>query len=214
MSRSVAETRFNTRERWRILWVDHGLPYFGWFFLSFSQSSLPLSSQQANVHANAKNSNDGGEQVLGACQRLRVICAFAKVGATVEFAKNILETEPAIVIFTNFASVAKAVHEQLAASGWNGELYTGETPQKKRQGMVDNFQVSWLRLILCENFSFFARLSNQLFCLYRFLMLGRSIASLCLYIWSRWCWTDSHRCVHNHPSGSTLDAWGHTTSGR
>jgi SNF2 family DNA or RNA helicase len=101
-----------------------------------------ISTQQANVHANAKNSNDGGEQVLGACQRLRVICAFAKVGATVEFAKNILETEPAIVIFTNFASVAKAVHEQLAASGWNGELYTGETPQKKRQGKVDNFQVS------------------------------------------------------------------------
>jgi SNF2 family DNA or RNA helicase len=84
----------------------------------------------------------------------------------VEIAKKILETEPAIVIFTNFASVAKAVHEQLAASGWNGELYTGETPQKKRQGMVDNFQVSGRCLNLCEKITVFARLSN-LFCLFR-----------------------------------------------
>jgi hypothetical protein len=143
------------------------------------------------------------QTVLGACQRLRVFCAFANVGATVECAKNIIETEPAVMIFTNFASVAKAVHEQLAASGWNGEFNMGETPQKKRQGMVDNFQVSWRCLILCENFSFFARLSNQLFCLFRFLMLGWSIASLCLHRWSRWCWTDSHRCMHNQPSGST-----------
>jgi hypothetical protein len=37
--------------------------------------------------------------------------------------------------------VAKQVHQQLAASGWEGELLTGETPAKKRQGMVDNFQV-------------------------------------------------------------------------
>jgi hypothetical protein len=50
-------------------------------------------SQQANVHANAKNSKDGREQVLGACQRLRVLCAFVKVGATaVEIAKKLLQS--------------------------------------------------------------------------------------------------------------------------
>ena len=57
-----------------------------------------------------------------------------------------LEKEPAVVIFSSFAQVAKAVHEKLDQSGWNGELLTGETPQKKRQGMVDRFQVSRLSI--------------------------------------------------------------------
>lgn len=105
----------------------------------FSQPSFIL---QASIHTNALNTNDGGEAVLGAFQRLRVTCSFAKVGATVELAKSILEKEPSLVIFSCFAQVVKAVHEQLTNSGWAGELLTGETPQKKRQGMVDRFQVS------------------------------------------------------------------------
>lgn len=103
------------------------------------------SFQQANIHANVANFQD--EAILGAFQRLRVTCSFAKVGATVELARNILVDEPALVIFTNFAQVAKSVYNQLNDSGWNGELLTGETPQKKRQGMVDRFQVSGVCLV-------------------------------------------------------------------
>jgi SNF2 family DNA or RNA helicase len=83
------------------------------------------------------------EAVLGATQRLRVLCAFAKIEATVELTKTILESEPAVVIFTNFAKAAKQIHQHLADSGWCGELLIGDTPQKKRQGLVDNFQVSF-----------------------------------------------------------------------
>jgi hypothetical protein len=93
------------------------------------------------VHAQAATREDDNESVLGAVQRLRVTCSHAKVGATVELAIKVLEQEPALVLFTSFAQVAKQVHQQLAASGWEGELLTGETPAKKRQGMVDNFQV-------------------------------------------------------------------------
>ena len=95
---------------------------------------------KANIKANVTNLND--EAMLGAFQRLRVVCSFAKVSATVELAKNVLKEEAAVVIFSSFAQVAKAVHGMLSDSGWKGELLTGETPPKKRQGMVDNFQVS------------------------------------------------------------------------
>lgn len=100
-----------------------------------------FSLLQANVHAQAATREDDNESVLGAVQRLRVTCSHAKIGATVEVAIKVLEQEPALVLFTSFAQVAKQVHQQLTASGWEGELLTGETPAKKRQGMVDNFQV-------------------------------------------------------------------------
>lgn len=91
-----------------------------------------------------------GEAVLGAVQQLRSQCSFAKIGATVELTKKILEQEPSVVIFTSFAKVAKCIHSQLASSGWDSELLTGETPQKKRQSMVDNFQVRFCTLIHCQ----------------------------------------------------------------
>lgn len=86
---------------------------------------------------------DLGEAVLGGVQKLRCLCSFAKVGATVELAKKILEKEPSVVIFTSFAGVAKSIYGQLSSNGWEGELLTGETPQKKRQAMVDKFQVQF-----------------------------------------------------------------------
>lgn len=92
----------------------------------------------ANIQAKSRNLCD--EAVLGAVQRLRVVCSYAKVEATVELAKSILEKEPAVVIFTFFAQVAKQVHSKLADSGWPCGLLTGETPQRKRQELVDNFQ--------------------------------------------------------------------------
>eukprot|EP00934_Nitzschia_sp_Nitz4_P001119 Nitzschia sp. Nitz4//scaffold105_size73764//71724//73528//NITZ4_005687-RA/size73764-augustus-gene-0.54-mRNA-1//1//CDS//3329532480//1119//frame0 len=91
----------------------------------------------------AMRTNDSldSNAMLGAFQSLRVQCAFAKVQATVELAKSILETtEPAVVIFTSFAQAAKAIHKQLTELGWEGSLLTGETPPQKRQGLVDNFQ--------------------------------------------------------------------------
>lgn len=79
-----------------------------------------------------------------------------------ELAKKILEEEPSVVIFTSFAEVAKNIHGQLSSNGWEGELLTGETPQKKRQAMVDKFQVQFavqtiavhasLDLILCYSY--------------------------------------------------------------
>mmetsp|Transcript_2223 Transcript_2223/g.4745 ORF Transcript_2223/g.4745 Transcript_2223/m.4745 type:complete len:203 (+) Transcript_2223:3-611(+) len=80
------------------------------------------------------------EAVLGAVQRLRVVCAAAKVDATVEMARSILNKEPAVVIFTSFAQVAKTVHSKLVASRWQCSLLTGKTQQKKRQELVDDFQ--------------------------------------------------------------------------
>ena len=110
--------------------------------LGIAHSPLSLSRTQEQIDLRSRQNSDKDEAVLGAMQRLRVICAHAKIGATVELAKRILEDGPAVVIFSNFAEVARKVQEQLGALGWEGELLTGKTPPKKRQGMVDNFQVS------------------------------------------------------------------------
>jgi hypothetical protein len=74
------------------------------------------------VHSATPKLQEGNEAVLGAVQRLRVVCSNAKIGATVEAAKKILEVEPAVVIFSCFAQVAKNVHQQLFDSGWEGKL--------------------------------------------------------------------------------------------
>ena len=68
------------------------------------------------------------EAILGAIQRIRVICSLAKVDATVSIAKEILNSHPAIVIFTSFVSVATKIYESLKSSGFTGELFTGNTP--------------------------------------------------------------------------------------
>ena len=65
------------------------------------------------------------------------------MAATVEATKQVLLKEPAVVLFASFVDVAKQVHRQLADSGWEGELLTGETPPDKRQPMVDRFQVKF-----------------------------------------------------------------------
>jgi SNF2 family DNA or RNA helicase len=96
---------------------------------------------KASLQEASKEKEDLGEAILGGMQKLRSLCSFAKIGSAVELAKKILETQPSVVIFSCFAQVAKSIHGQLASSGWDGELLTGETPQKKRQSMVDNFQV-------------------------------------------------------------------------
>jgi len=123
--------------------VFHDVAVSSRFQVQYEQSIKYLASVQAN------SSNLSDESVLGAVQRLRVVCAHAKVEATVEMARSILDKEPAVVIFTFFAQVAKNVHSKLAASGWPCGLLTGETPQKKRQELVDNFQNGLSSVFVC-----------------------------------------------------------------
>lgn len=96
---------------------------------------------QAKVYNTSGSLENSGDLILSAVQRVRQIGSFAKIDATVALAKEVLQDQPAVVIFTSFVTVAKIVHKQLSELGWEGELLTGETPQKKRQEMVDNFQV-------------------------------------------------------------------------
>lgn len=86
---------------------------------------------------------------MGAVQKVRVVCAFAKVDAAVDLARSILEKEEAIVIFSSFAQVAKQLSNKLESSGWPCSLLTGETPQKKRQGLVDKFQSGLTPVFVC-----------------------------------------------------------------
>jgi hypothetical protein len=94
----------------------------------------------AKVYHDPSNGDKKNESVLGAVQKVRVVGSFAKIDATVQLAQQTLQTEPAVVIFTSFVEVAKSVHQKLKVSGWEGHVLTGETPPKKRQGMVDDFQ--------------------------------------------------------------------------
>ncbi|VEU38183.1 unnamed protein product [Pseudo-nitzschia multistriata] len=123
--------------------IFHDVPVSSRFQVQYEQSIKNLASIQAN------SSNMREEAVLGAVQRLRVVCAAAKVDATVEMARSILNKEPAIVIFSSFAQVAKSIHSKLVASKWQCSLLTGETPKKKRQEMVDRFQKGLSAVFVC-----------------------------------------------------------------
>merc|ERR1719464_138877 len=105
--------------------IFHDVPVSSRFQVQYERSVHNLASIQA------KSSNLSDEAVLGAVQRLRVVCAYAKIEATVELARSILYNEPAIVIFTLFAQVAKQISSELVDSGWPCCLLTGETPQRK-----------------------------------------------------------------------------------
>jgi SNF2 family DNA or RNA helicase len=106
----------------------------------------------AKTHANATSDVQNGvtdEAVLGAMQSLRFVCARSKIDAAVELTRSILDEQPAVVVFTSFSRVAKEVHERLNSSGWPTELLTGETPQKKRQELVDKFQEGLSSVFVC-----------------------------------------------------------------
>ncbi|GAX13870.1 hypothetical protein FisN_5Lh235 [Fistulifera solaris] len=114
---------------------------------------VPVSSRMQAQHDRALNelakiykanmdsrSAVGNDAVLGATQKLRMVSSLAKTDAAIELSLAVLNQEAAIVVFTSFVEVAKTIHKKLMESGWNAELLTGETPAKKRQDMVDNFQ--------------------------------------------------------------------------
>ena len=64
------------------------------------------------------NNKDMGEALLGLLQKVRFAASIAKVDAAVALALEILEKQPAIVIFTSFVNVAKDLHRKLEESGW------------------------------------------------------------------------------------------------
>ena len=128
-----------------------------YFFLSFSLTFtfyhhlLPQADVQQTLDSLDKDK--GNEAILGSFARLRLIAALAKVDAAVALAKNTLQEESSLVIFTMFVKVAKEVHKKLNDSHWEGELLCGETPPKDRQPKVDRFQVG----NVCALFIAFAR---------------------------------------------------------
>lgn len=103
----------------------------------------------AKVYNARTSMENGNDAVLGAVQKVRMVGSLAKIDATVELAKSILSEEPALVIFTSFVKVAQSLHKKLDESGWKGELLTGETPAKKRQDLVDNFQNGLSPVFVC-----------------------------------------------------------------
>jgi len=110
--------------------------------LNFIWSLHVIGALQAGIYKSSSDftNDDGNEAILGAFSRLRQVAAFAKVDATVALAKEILQKEPSVVIFTCFVSAAKELHKKLESAGWTSEVLAGETPSAKRQMMVDNFQ--------------------------------------------------------------------------
>jgi SNF2 family DNA or RNA helicase len=113
--------------------------------LTFSMRLTQLALYAAHM---AKES-DNADTLMGALTTLRYAGASARVDASVEIAMQVLQNEPAIVIFTSFVKVAKAIHQKLAKKGWTGEILTGETPAIKRQAMVDNFQTGVSPVFVC-----------------------------------------------------------------
>ncbi len=89
------------------------------------------------------------EDTLTPFNRLRQVSSFAKVDAAVSIANSILNEESSIVLFTHFVDIAKQIHQKLEGMDWAGELLTGETPTKKRQLMVDNFQSGLSPVFVC-----------------------------------------------------------------
>jgi len=122
---------------------------------------VPVSSRHELQYSNAMNElakalkdnidtkDNAQERILGIFTKVRQVAAYAKVDATVAIANKLLEKESSIVIFSFFVGVAKVVHKKLGDLGWNGELLSGETLAKKRQGMVDNFQSGVSPVFVC-----------------------------------------------------------------
>ena len=59
-----------------------------------------------------------GEALLGHLQKVRFAASLAKVDSTVALVLHILETEPAVVVFTSFVQVVKQLDSKLTDMGW------------------------------------------------------------------------------------------------
>jgi hypothetical protein len=67
--------------------------------------------------------------------KIREAASYFKVADAIEIAENVLAGGQSIVLFTEFLSTAKMLHEKLG-----GELLTGATKTEDRQALVDRFQ--------------------------------------------------------------------------
>lgn len=114
------------------------VPVSSRFELQHNRALLEMAQVQKSLDSLERDK--GNEAILGAFSRVRLIAALAKIDATVALAKNVLQKESSVVIFSYFVEVAKQVHKKLNDSGWTGELLVGETPSKNRQALVDRFQ--------------------------------------------------------------------------
>lgn len=110
---------------------------------------IPVSSRNELIHkeglqrlskAYFQDRGHNPDALLGAFQNLRLSDAWAKVDATVQVAKEILERQPAVVVFTSFQQIAGMIAQKLKEAGWPAELLTGNTSVAKRPVAVDNFQ--------------------------------------------------------------------------
>ena len=80
-------------------------------------------------------------KTIGAMSDIRIVCALAKVHATVEIAKEVLEVEPSIVIFATYQACVRQIAKDLTDCGHQVAAITGQTNPKERQALVDGFQV-------------------------------------------------------------------------
>jgi hypothetical protein len=129
---------------------------------------------------------------------VRQIGSLAKIDATVALAKEVLQDESAVVIFTSFVTVAKSLHKQLSESGWEGELLTGETPPKKRQGMVDNFQVR--KKTTCS-LNHLACYSSTILITFALFAIGGSLSCIYSDLWRWRRWTDPNSIAYHYSVG-------------
>eukprot|EP00581_Thalassiosira_minuscula_P006574 CAMPEP_0183743914 /NCGR_PEP_ID=MMETSP0737-20130205/65463_1 /TAXON_ID=385413 /ORGANISM="Thalassiosira miniscula, Strain CCMP1093" /LENGTH=1191 /DNA_ID=CAMNT_0025979545 /DNA_START=8 /DNA_END=3583 /DNA_ORIENTATION=- len=115
--------------------------------LRYTQALKDLAEAFSSSHS----FGGGGEndEILSSLHRLRQISSLAKVDAIVQLANSILIEESSLVLFTSFVNVAKETYEKLGGMDWVGELLTGETPQQKRQAMVDRFQSGLSPAFVC-----------------------------------------------------------------
>ena len=142
--------------------------------------------------------DSSNEAILGAFSNVRLIASLAKVDATVALAKDVLNKESSLVIFTFFVDVAKKVRQKLKESGWHGELLSGETAAKDRQSMVDRFQVCW-------GISFHRFAINPLTVIasmFTTIKIGWSISCVCNDIWSWRCWNNFDSSKYYYLIGS------------
>ncbi|KAL3797927.1 hypothetical protein ACHAWO_001408 [Cyclotella atomus] len=118
--------------------------------LRYNQALKELANAFNAMHAARGSGCDANDtNILEPLNKLRQASSFAKIDAAVGLAKDLLEEEGSIVIFTSFVAVAKEVKQKLEDQSWAGQLLTGEVVAHKRQQMVDEFQEGVTPVFVC-----------------------------------------------------------------
>lgn len=75
---------------------------------------------------------------------LRHAGSLAKAESAVELAQEVLDEDGSVVLFTIYRDTADQIAQKLAC-----DVLNGDTPQKERQHMIDQFQVRESRALVC-----------------------------------------------------------------